>query len=71
VNKPGAILSGLVMYHYSGGHWTRVSVPVKSRFVTNLTGGNMQLIPGTRSVLANTTLIGSPAFEGAILKYGP
>jgi hypothetical protein len=71
VNKPGVILSGLVMYHYSGGHWTRVPVPVKSGFVTNLEGGNMQLIPGTRSVLANADLLSSRAFEGAILKYGP
>jgi hypothetical protein len=59
------------MYHYSGGHWTHVPAPVKSGFVTNLEGGNMQLIPGTRSVLANATLISSRAFEGAILKYGP
>jgi hypothetical protein len=71
VNKPGVLLSGLVMYHYSGGHWTRAAVPVKSGFVTNLTGGNMQLIPGTRSVLANATLFSSSGIEGAILKYGP
>lgn len=71
VNQPGVILSGLVMYHYSCGHWTHVAAPVKSGFVTNLEGGNMQLIPGTRSVLANATLISSHGFEGAILKYGP
>ena len=71
VYKPGVLLSGLVMYHYSGGHWTRVAVPVKSGFVTNLLGGNMQLIPGTRSVLANATLFSSHAIDGAILKYGP
>jgi hypothetical protein len=71
VNEPGVLLAGLVMYHYSYGHWTRVAVPVKSGFVTNLTGGNMQLIPGTRSVLANATLLSSRAIEGAILKYGP
>ena len=71
VNEPGVLLSGLVMYHYSGGHWTRVAVPVKHRFVTNLEGGNMQLIPGTRSVLANASLFSSTAIEGAILRYGP
>ena len=71
VNEPGVLLAGLVMYHYSCGHWTRVAVPVKHGLVTNLEGGNMQLIPGTRSVLANATLFGSPAIEGAILKYGP
>jgi hypothetical protein len=71
VNKPGVLLAGLVMYHYSGGHWARVVVPVKSGLVTNLTGGNMQLIPGTRSVLASATLFGSRGIEGAILKYGP
>jgi hypothetical protein len=71
VNEPGVYLAGLVMYHYSGGHWTRVAVPVKSGFVTNLDGGNMQLIPGTRTVLANATLLGSAAIEGAILRYGP
>jgi hypothetical protein len=71
VNEPGVLVSGLVMYHYAGGHWTRVAVPVKPGFVTNLEGGNMQLIPGTRSVLANATLLGSSAIEGAILTYGP
>ena len=75
-NDVGVLLSGLVMLHYSGGHWTRVAVPVKTGFVTNLIGGNMQLIPGTRSVLANATLQntkrgGTPGFEGAVLKYGP
>jgi hypothetical protein len=71
VNKPSALPAGLVMYHYAGGHWTRVAVPVKAGFVTNLEAGNMQLIPGTRSVLANADLFGSSAIEGAILKYGP
>jgi hypothetical protein len=71
VNEPGVLLAGLVMYHYASGHWTRVAVPVQPRLVTNLFGGNMQLIPGTRSVLANATLVGAPAIEGAILKYGP
>lgn len=71
VHKPGALLAGLVMYHYAGGHWTRVAVPVKHGFVTNLQVGNMQLIPGTRSVLADADLFGSTAIEGAILKYGP
>jgi hypothetical protein len=71
VNEPGVNLAGLAMYHYSCGHWTRIAVPVRSGFVTNLEGGNMQLIPGTRSVLANATLFGSHAIEGAILKYGP
>jgi len=71
VNEPGVLLAGLVMYHHSGGHWTRVAVPVKPGLVTNLEGGNMQLIPGTRSVLANATLFGSRAIEGVILKYGP
>ena len=71
VNEPGVRLAGLVMYHYAGGHWTHVAVPVKPGFVTNLEGGNMQLIPGTRSVLASATLLGSRAIEGAILRYGP
>ena len=74
VNEPGVILSGLVMYHYSGGHWTHVPAPAKSGFVTNLIGGNMELIPGTRSVLATAILNPSPLpgmFKGAILKYGP
>lgn len=71
VDKPGALLSGLVIYHYAGGHWTRVAVPVKHGFVTNLQVGNMQLIPGTQSVLADADLFGSTAIEGAILKYGP
>ena len=71
VNKPGVLLAGLVMYHYSGGHWTRVPAPARPGFVTNLTGGNMQLIPGTWSVLASATLFSSHGIDGAILKYGP
>ena len=61
VNKPG-VLTGLVMYHYSGGHWTHVPAPGSATL-----NGSMELIPGTRSVLA-------PAFSGsggAVLKYGP
>jgi hypothetical protein len=71
VNKPGVLLAGLVMYHYSGGQWARAAVPIKSGLVTNLIGDNMQLIPGTRSVLANAIVYGSAVTEGAILKYGP
>jgi hypothetical protein len=71
VNKPGVYLAGLVMYHYSGDRWNRVAVPVQPGFDTNLSGGNMQLIPGTRSVLAGADLFGSAVITGAILKYGP
>jgi hypothetical protein len=73
VNEPGVNFSGLVMYHYSDGHWTHVPAPATPGFVTNLISGNMRLIPGTRSVLAIATLNPSRAdmFEGAILKYGP
>ena len=69
-NDFGVLLSGLLMYHYSGGRWTRVAVPAKKGFVTNV-GGDMQLIPGTRSVLATVTLESTHEFEGAVLKYGP
>ena len=68
VNKPGVLLEGLVMYHFSGGHWTHVAAPVISRSVTDVNG--MELIPGTRSVLATATVYGH-ANGGAILKYGP
>ena len=74
VAKPGVIFSGLVMYHYAGGRWTHVRAPAKSGYVTNLIGGNMELIPGTRSVLATAILNPvslSGMSEGAILKYGP
>jgi hypothetical protein len=71
VNQSGVYLAGLVMYHYSSGHWARVTVPVNAGFVTNLSGGNMRLIPGTQSVLADASLFGSQTLEGAILKYGP
>jgi hypothetical protein len=71
VNKPGVNLSGLVMYHYSGGHWTHVPAPAKSGFVTTLGGSNMELIPGTTSVLAAASLTLPGITEGAILKYGP
>jgi len=60
VNKPGAEFAGLVMYHYSGGRWTHVLAP-------GTLNGSMELIPGTRSVLAPT--FGGPG--GAVLKYGP
>lgn len=71
VNKPGVYVAGLAMYHYAGGHWTRDAVPVRHGLDTNLIGGNMELIPGTRSVLANATMFGSASIEAGILKYGP
>ena len=52
-----------VMDHYSGGRWTHVPHPAKIVLQSDL-----ELIPGTRSVLATAELTGS---EGAILKYGP
>ena len=73
-NDFGVLLAGLVMYHYSAGRWTRVAGPAKKGFVTTV-GDDLQLIPGTRSVLANATLNhstpGSPGSESAVLKYGP
>lgn len=62
----------LVMYHYSGGRWTHVPGPVKSGYVTDLQS-NLELIPGTRSVLAAAELsaIRGSSSEGATLKYGP
>lgn len=73
MNRPGVFVAGLVMYHYSGGHWTHVPAPAKPGFVINLTGGNMVLIPGTCSVLAGAGLFAFDAgkIEGAIVKYGP
>jgi hypothetical protein len=53
----------LVMYHYSGGRWTRVPGPARTALQTDL-----ELIPGTRSVLAAGEL---SDFVGAVLKYGP
>jgi hypothetical protein len=52
-----------VMYHYSGGRWTHVPAPVMTALPSDL-----ELIPGTRSVLATAELRG---FKDAILKYGP
>jgi hypothetical protein len=52
-----------VMYHYSGGRWTHVPRPVKTDLQSDL-----ELIPGTQSVLATAEVSGS---AGAILKYGP
>jgi hypothetical protein len=60
----------VIMYHYHGLHWTHVTVPVRPGFNLNVSGG-LKLIPGTRSVLAPATLEGSPAFNAAVLKYGP
>jgi hypothetical protein len=71
VNEPGVYLAGLAMYHYAGGRWTRDAVPVLRGLDTNLQSGNMELIPGTRSVLASATMFGSASIEGGILKYGP
>ena len=67
VNKPGVSQSGLLMYHYSAGRWTSVAVPGKSGQATYL-GGNMELVPGTRSLLAPGYL--GDAFWAAILTYG-
>jgi hypothetical protein len=70
---PGAV-TGLVMYHYSGGRWTHVPAPAKSGYTGTVFGGNMQLIPGTRSVLEHATLNpdhGGTFPAGAVLKYGP
>jgi hypothetical protein len=51
-----------VMYHYSGGRWTHVPGPAKAELQSDL-----ELIPGTKSVLVTAELGGS----GAIVKYGP
>jgi len=71
VNQPGVYLAGLAMYHYAGGRWTRSAVPAERGFDTNLGVSNMELVPGTESVLAGATLFGSAAIEAGILKYGP
>lgn len=55
--------SALLMYHYSGGRWTHVAGPARTVLQTDL-----ELIPGTRSVLAAGELKGT---EGATLQYGP
>jgi hypothetical protein len=52
-----------VMYHYSGGRWTHVPGPAKTDLQSDL-----ELIPGTQSVLVAAELSGS---AGAIVKYGP
>jgi hypothetical protein len=64
--------SALVVYHYSGGRWTHAPGPVKSGYMTQLQS-DLELIPGTRSVLAAAELFDatSGASEGATLKYGP
>jgi hypothetical protein len=51
-----------VVYHYSGGRWTHAPGPVKTDLQSDL-----ELIPGTQSVLATAEISGS----GAIVKYGP
>jgi hypothetical protein len=61
----------MVMDHYSAGRWTRVATPVKSGYVTGL-GSNMELIPGTQSVLGSAELYPANSLPiGAVLKYGP
>jgi hypothetical protein len=60
----------LVIYHYSGGRWTHAPGPVKSGCVTGLQG-DLEHIPGTRSVLAVADLSCKNSWEGATLKYGP
>jgi hypothetical protein len=54
--------SALVIYHYSDGRWTHAPGPAKAELQSDL-----ELIPGTRSVLAAAVL----GAEGAALKYGP
>lgn len=67
----GAWMTSNAMYHYSGCRWTHVPVPGKPGLTTVLQG-DLELIPGTRSVLAVAELWDtSHGVEGAILKYGP
>ena len=54
--------SAPVIYHYSGGRWTHVPGPAKAELQSDL-----ELIPGTQSVLVTAEIGGS----GAIVKYGP
>jgi hypothetical protein len=51
-----------VIYHYSGGRWTHTPAPLKTNVQTDL-----ELIPGTQSVLATS----EPGGSGAVVKYGP
>jgi hypothetical protein len=68
--KGNDVDSGVViMYHYHGLQWTHVTVPARAGFGTDLFG-DMELIPGTRSVLAPAILLGS-GLHAAVLKYGP
>jgi hypothetical protein len=49
-----------ILLHWNGTAWSSAQL-----------SGDMELIPGTRSILAPATLQGFPAFNGAVLKYGP
>jgi hypothetical protein len=62
--------TAVVMYHYSGGRWTHAPGPVRSGFRTVLQS-DLELIPGTRSVLAAAELFSATSSAGVILKYGP
>lgn len=58
------------LYHYSGGHWTRIPVPNEPRNITQVSA--LASIPGTRSVWAVGVQTGASLQPHAIiLKYGP
>jgi hypothetical protein len=62
------------LYHYSGGHWTRLAAPDKPKNQSQI--GAMTAIPGTHSVWAAgmemlTSEHGSGSSQGIIAKYGP
>ena len=62
------------LYHYNGGHWTRLAVPNEPKNRSQISA--MTAIPGTRSVWATgmelpTSGQGSGTSLGIVLKYGP
>lgn len=63
--------TGVLMYHYAAGRWTRVTAPAKAGYNAQL-ASNLQLIPGAQSVLSATSLWPFSGNEvGAVAKYGP
>lgn len=59
------------MFDYSGGHWSRFSIPtLKGQQLSSL---NLAWIPRTRSVWATSIVLmnSGSASEAVILKYGP
>jgi hypothetical protein len=59
------------LYHLSGGHWVKVTLPAKPGFLTTL--WDLVFIPGSTSVLAAGSIFNTKTSgqEDGVLRDGP